>query len=497
MSVSASQPGQFEKFAQGLQRPDLVEWLRADLIGEGIEVPGPDGPKPMIYADYVASGRALRSVERFMAEDVLPYYANSHTEASYCGQMMTQLRRQARRIILDSCGGDARHAVVFTGSGATAGLNRLVSLLGVAQAATGPVRPAVLIGPYEHHSNILPWRESGADIIEIPEAADGGPDLTALTDALNGCAGRLVVGAFSAMSNVTGIVTDVREVTRILKKHGALSVWDYAGGAPYLPIDMAGGTEAEIDAIVASPHKFIGGPGASGVMILRRGAVTRTAPTLPGGGTVRFVSPWAHDYSDDVTAREEAGTPNVTGDLRAALCFMLKDAIGRDYTASRLAALRRRAEVAWRQTPRLRILGNMRARLRVPVFSFTIAGMDGDPVHQQLVTRMLSDLHGVQARGGCACAGPYAHRLLNIDPDRSEALRAAILGGREVDKPGWTRLGFSVLMTDDKADRIIRAVDAVARDPHPAAAAYREDESTAIFSPVSARGAGQATVASH
>jgi len=436
----------------------------------------------MIYADYVASGRALKQVETFVTNEILPFYANSHTEASFCGQMMTRLRKQARHIILDACGGDERHAVIFTGSGATAGLNRLVGLLGITHQAQTGQRPVVLIGPYEHHSNILPWRESGAEVIEIREAQTGGPDMAALKCALQAGAGRPMLGAFSAASNVTGIVTDVAAVTRLLKKHGAKSVWDYAGGGPYLPIDMMVG----MDAIVISPHKFIGGPGTSGVTILRRDAVTLDVPTLPGGGTVRFVSPWAHDYSQDVVAREEGGTPNVVGDIRAALCFVVKEAIGQDMFDTRLEELRRRALARWSDTPGLRIFGNPQAQHVLPIFSFQIANGQGGNIHQQLVTRLLSDNYGIQARGGCACAGPYAHHLLDIDADQSSLMRAEILAGREIEKPGWTRLGFSVLMSDEKADRIIDAVDEIARNPQRHVTGYLVDESTARFTPAAA-----------
>jgi len=274
------------------------------------------------------------------------------------------------------------------------------------------------------------------------------------------------------MSNVTGIVTDVKAVTRLLKFYGAVSIWDYAGGAPYLPMDLAGDNDAQIDAIVASPHKFIGGPGASGILMLRREIVKTSKPTLPGGGTVEFVSPWSHDYSGNVIAREEAGTPNVVGDLRAALCFIVKDVIGQTYTTARLDALRQRAATAWVDVPGLKLLGHSSA-YRIPIFSFTLTEPEGRFIHQQLVTRMLSDLHGVQARGGCACAGPYAHRLLGIDQTQSDIFRADILTGNEVEKPGWTRLGFSVLMTDEKADRIINAVKDVAQNAVSQRALYR------------------------
>lgn len=472
-----------DHFRDSLPGPDLIARLRSGLIGEGATITGPFGERELIYADYVASGRALRQIEDFVLEEVLPVYANSHTEASFCGSAMTRLREAARAEIARICGADERFATVFCGSGATAGLNRLVHLLGVSGAVARGENPLVVIGPYEHHSDILPWRESGAEVIEIAEAEDGGPELGMLEDVLRTSGkGRLIVGAFSLMSNVTGIVTDEDVVTRLLKRHGALSVWDCAGSGPYLPVDMKAGTDAEKDAVVVSPHKFIGGPAASGVMILRKAAVQKATPVFPGGGTVRFVSPWAHDYSDKIAAREEAGTPNVIGDIRAALAFLVKEAIGDRLMAERNAAWRARALAVWRDNPAIEILGNEGARHVLPVFSFRIRDLKrGGYIHQQLVTRMLSDLYGIQARGGCACAGPYAHRLLDIGQAESEALRRGILSGEELKKPGWTRLNFSVLMSTEKADRIIAAVEDLAMNPYPVADYYDCDRSTARF----------------
>lgn len=469
-----------ETFQEQFFRTDLTAYLSQGLIGEGVKIPGINGLKTLIYADYVASGRALQQVEEFMLNEVLPYYANSHTEASFCGQFMTQLRQSSRETIAQICGADSRHAVVFTGAGATAGLNRLVHLLGV-NKPTKQV-PLVITGPYEHHSNILPWRESGAQVIQLQEAVEGGPDLVQLEELLQTNSARLIVGAFSAASNVTGIKADVCKITKLLKLYEALSVWDYAGGAPYMNIDMAAGTDFEIDAVVMSPHKFIGGPGASGVMIVRKAAVTATTPTNPGGGTVSFVSPWEHHYSESIVAREEAGTPNVVGDIRAALCFIVKAAIGQDYFDKRLEELRLRAIKVWAHNPNLTLLGNPNAHNRLPIFSFQIH----DPhttklVHQQLITRMLSDVYGIQARGGCACAGPYAHRLLDIDQARSTVLKEAILQGEEIHKPGWTRLSFSVLMSDEKVDKIIQAVDQLASNPNQHSGSYQVDEPNARF----------------
>jgi selenocysteine lyase/cysteine desulfurase len=399
---------------------------------------------------------------------------------------MTGMRRAGRQAIARLCGADERYATVFAGAGATAGLNRLVALFGVDEAVRSGRRAVVLVGPYEHHSNILPWRESGADVVEIAEAADGGPDLAHLETALREAgADALRIGAFSAASNVTGIVTDADAVTRVLRRHGALAVWDYAGAGPYLPIDMRAGSDAAKDAVVVSPHKFLGGPGASGVMIVRRGAVVRDRPVQAGGGTVRFVSPWTHSYSDDVAVREEAGTPNVVGDIRAALAFLVKDAIGQDFMDARHEDLRRRAVAAWSRNPRIEILGNAAAARQLPIFSLRVRdALTGDMIHQQLFTRMLSDCHGIQARGGCACAGPYAHRLLGIDRPESEALQAAILAGEELRKPGWTRLNFSALLDDAKANFIIEAVDRLAADPYPMIGTYRADPATARYSAV-------------
>jgi len=468
-------------FRNSLNPLTAVAELRDGLIGENVILPGPFGEKRLVYADYTASGRALRQVEDFIAGEVLPFYANSHTEASYCGAYMTRLRAEARQAIAEATRAGTGYSVIFTGSGATSGLNRLVNLFGLTAMAGARTKPAVLIGPYEHHSNILPWRESGAEVIQIPEGADGGPDLGILEFALGGLRDRpLVIGAFSAASNVTGIMTNVDAVTALLKRHGALAVWDYAGGGPYLPVDMAPAPGLEKDAVVLSPHKFPGGPGASGVLIVRNEAVTANTPTWPGGGTVSFVSPWGHDYSKSLIAREEAGTPNVIGDIRAALVFLVKAAAGQAFISRRDAEFAELAFAAWQNHPNIRILADDR-RHRLPIFSLQVTDSDGGSVHPQLVTRMLSDFYGIQARGGCACAGPYAHKLLNIEQPHSERLRSAIREGREMEKPGWTRLNFSYLMSDATADYIRGSVRDLAERAGSLRDLYRADPATARF----------------
>ncbi len=453
---------------------DPLQVIHQGVIGRDAVIDGPFGPRPMIYADYIASGRALRPLEEWVMENVLPWYANSHTGASPCGGPTTRMRRAGRAAIAECVPAGPEHAVIFTGSGATAGINRLVHLLGAGPGMT------VLIGPYEHHSNILPWRESGAKVIEIAEAATGGPDLGALQDALDRASGP-VIGSFSAASNVTGTLTDVARVTQLLKAAGAKAVWDYAGGAPYLPIDMGLG----MDAVVTSPHKFIGGPGSSGVMILRRDAVVTARPSLPGGGTVRFVSPDSHDYSLSLESREEGGTPNVTGDIRAALVFLTKAAVGQAAIDARNAEWLAMGMARLRAHPRIELLGNLDAA-RLPFFSFRIRDGQGGFIHQQLATRMLSDLYGLQARGGCACAGPYVHQLLGLSPDESQRMRTAILAGDEIEKPGFVRLNLCWAAPGDEVAAILDAVCDLADHAPAHLAQYRCDRATAIFTPIAA-----------
>ncbi len=464
-----------ENFRNSLASDNVVAQLRAGLIGEGASFQTPFGDKKLVYADYTASGRALRQVEEFVAKKVLPFYANSHTEASYCGAHMTGMREEARAFIAGEVNAGLESSVIFSGSGATSAINRLVALCGADDNAT------VFIGPYEHHSNILPWRESGAEVIEIDEAPGGGPDLVMLDRELKARAGSsLLIGSFSAASNVTGIIADVNAITGLLKRHGALAFWDYAGGGPYLDMDMNPGEGLEKDAIFLSPHKFPGGPGASGLLIVRNCAIRATRPTWPGGGSVAYVSPWAHDYLASITEREEAGTPNIVGDIRAALVFAVKAAIGTQFIAKRDHEFAERAFKGWRDNPKINILA-VENRHRLPIFSFTVTDRHGENVHHELFTRMLSDIAGIQVRGGCVCAGPYGHRLLGVSRSQSERIRSAVLAGQEIEKPGWIRLNFSYLMDDATARHIVDQVNTLASNVDEFASHYCGEQAAARF----------------
>lgn len=476
----------FHEFREGLFAGGH-DGLRAGLIGKSAKVDGPFGPKPMLYADYVASGRALRQVECFMMEEVLPTYANTHTEASYSGARTTELREAARALIGRHCGASEEHAVVFAGSGATAGLNRLVCLFDV-PGAVAQGRPVIVFhGPYEHHSNILPWRESGATVVEIPEAVTGGPDMDVLRQGLEDAPdGALLIGTFSAASNITGALTDVAAVTRLLQEYGARSVWDYAGGGPYLPISVQPARGVTIDAICLSPHKFIGGPGASGVLVVRRAACTRSTPSWPGGGTVVYVSPSTAQYSPRIEDREEGGTPNILGDIRAGLAVLVKDVIGQDYLDKRHAELAQLGLERLGSQAGLSVLGNPMIP-RLPIFSFVAQDDEGAPVHYQYATRLLSDLHGLQTRGGCACAGPYAHRLLDFGPEAEARIFGSIALGHALERPGFVRFNLSALFSDAEVERVLSAVADLPRMSRIHRNRYHANSKTSMFSPVSAK----------
>ena len=473
----------FATFREQIEASLADKTLPSDVIGKGMLIDGPDGPVRLIYADYAASGRALRQVEQFVLENVLPVYANPHTMASYCGRAINTLRRAARQEIAAYCGANVDDAVIFAGSGATAGIQKLVRLFGADRPDPSGRMPLVLLGPYEHHSNLLPWRESGAEIVELPEDPQGGPDRELLLRYLTLAGDRRVICSFSAGSNITGALTDVVAVSRLVKAEGGFVIWDYAGAAPYMPMSMRPAEDLHIDAMVFSPHKFIGGPGASGVLVVRRDAIVLDKPSAPGGGTVSFVSPDTQDYVGTVEAREEAGTPNAIGDIRAALSIIVRDCLAKSGADARTAQKCQKAIEFWSKNPHIEILGTPRDDM-LPIVSFRVRDSQGELVHHQLVTRILSDKFGIQARGGCACAGPYVHHLLDIDDDGSQAIRRAISEGKELEKPGFVRVNFSALMDAQEFDLVVEAVDRVARESENFSPQFIADPATAIFEPL-------------
>jgi len=460
----------------------LIDRIRDSVIGDDAVLDGPFGRRRMVYADATASGRALSFIEDFIRDQVLPMYGNTHTEASATGRHTTELREQARRVIHEAVNGGEDDVVIFCGTGATGAIDKLIRLL---EWDPGE-RPVVFIGPYEHHSNELPWRESTADVVTIRQDRAGAIDLAHLEYELRRHADRaLKIGSFSAASNVTGVVTDVDEIAIVLHRHGALACWDYAAAGPYLPIDMNAAPPipdshlAYKDAVFVSPHKFVGGPGTPGVLVAKRSLLRNPTPSVPGGGTILFVSPSRHAYHPDPEIREEGGTPGIVESIRAGLVFALKEQVGTDEIRRREHDLARRALASWGRNPRLEILGSTELE-RLATVSFGVRHR-GRLLHANFVVALLNDLFGIQARSGCFCAGPYIHRLYGIDDRWSDGMSAQALKGQMGALLSFTRVSFNYFISEPTLAYILDAIHVIADHGWKLLPVYHFDSATGLW----------------
>ncbi len=471
-----------------------LEFVRSQIIGRNHFIPTPFGERLLTYADYTASGRAVKFIEDYL-QDLLNIYANTHTEDDHTGRIMTALLHEAEKIIKKAYNAEDCCYFIASGTGSTGAIIRFQEIIGVAlppatrqrlrtlaeefgsmEAAKKKLveelegylhekQPVVFIGPYEHHSNDVMWRESFCEVVEIELTPDGFLDLQDLENKVSDPRydGRFKIGSFSAGSNVTGIRTPIYEVARILHRHGAIACFDLAAVAPYERVDMNKDDESYIDAIFVSAHKFLGGPGATGFLIINKRLYDDSLPPTHGaGGTVDYVSRFAQDYTRDVEAREKPGTPGILQTIKAALAISLRDAIGVEKIEQIEFSLIKRAIERLSKHPRIVILGNEDPHKRIAILSFLVKDDDGKYLHPRYVTRLLNDLFGIQSRAGCSCAGPYGHRLLGIDQDLSLKYRKAIQKGYFGIKPGWVRVNFHYTLTEEEFDFICSAIEFVA-----------------------------------
>jgi len=470
------------------------DFLRSEVVGADAAVSTPFGERLMVYADYTASGRCLGLVEKYI-QNLQRTYANTHTEDDISGRSMTQLLEQAERAIKESVNAGPCGRIICVGTGATGAIDKLQQIVGVAlppatrQSLTAMMedslgteahskfndhlkqhQPVVFVGPYEHHSNEISWRESLATVVEVRLDSEGAIDLGHLESLLQDPAyqGRKRIGSFSAASNVTGMRSPVHEIARLLHRYDAIACFDYAASAPYVEIDMnpapgkyAG--DASIDAVFISPHKFLGGPGATGVLVFNQRIYQRDlSPTVSAGGTVDYVGPTSQDFIANIEEREKPGTPGVLQVLKASMAFQIKDQIGVEAIEQREKELLRRTFDRWQSNPRIEILGNPDPDRRISIISFNLKDHRDKYLHPKFVTTLLNDLFGIQSRAGCSCAGPYGHRLLDIDFEKSEQYRKWIGKGFSGIKPGWCRVSLHYVMDDIEADYILDAIEFVA-----------------------------------
>ncbi len=461
--------------------------FRANIIGIDQDFESPFGRQRIIYADWTASGRMFGPIEKMLSEEIAPFVGNTHTETSVTGTTMTHAYHEAMHRIKTHLHASTNDAIICYGAGMTGVVNKFQRILGlrVHEKFLDRVklpeaeRPIVFVTHMEHHSNQTSWIESVAEVRVIQADAEGLVDLSHLAALLHEYRARPVkIAAVTSCSNVTGILTPYHAIAGLMHRAGGVCFVDFAASAPYIAIDMhpAARPDEFLDAIYFSPHKFLGGPGTSGVLVFNKKLYTNRVPDNPGGGTVDWTNPWGgHKYFDDIEAREDGGTPGFTQAIRTALCVRLKEAMGVENMLRREHEL---IDLVWdrlKAIPGLHLLAGQH-RERLAVISFYI-----DELHYNLAVRLLNDRYGIQTRGGCSCAGTYGHYLLHVSRQHSKSITDRIDTGDKTEKPGWIRLSLHPTTTNDEAERIVAAIVELAVHHREWASDYHYDSATNEF----------------
>lgn len=464
--------------------------FRKHIIGIDIKIETPFGKKPLIYADWIASGRLYGPIEDIMRERIGPMVGNTHSETSYTGKLMTGLYETAKNEIKKHVNASKEDAIITTDTGMTGVLCKFQRILGLKvpekleKSFTLPEneRPVVFLTHMEHHSNQTTWLETIADVVVLKPSDNLFVDAENLSLQLKKYANRkLKIGSFTACSNVTGVGTNYYELAETMHAHGGYCFVDFAASAPYVEIDMHPKEASKrLDAIFFSPHKFLGGPGSSGVLVFNKELYKNRIPDNPGGGTVTWTDPWGgHSFFDSVEAREDGGTPGFLQTMRTALAIRLKEKMNVEKIHLRENELVSRCFEELPNIQGLHVLAK-EVRHRLGVFSFYI-----EHLHYNLVVKLLNDHYGIQVRGGCSCAGTYGHLLLEVSKERSQKITSQIDLGNLTEKPGWIRLSLHPTMTDKELDYILEAIKRVAQDGEEMAKEYDYNTSNNAFYHVS------------
>ncbi len=445
------------------QLENYFKAFREQIIGIDQSFTSPFGKKKIVYGDWIASGRLYRPIEQKLQDEFGPFVANTHTETSETGALMTTAYQLSHRIIKDHVHAGPNDVIITAGFGMTAVINKFQRILGlkVCGKLSGKScleereKPVVFITHMEHHSNHTSWYETIADVVIIEPDENLLVKPENLRKKLEEYKDRpFKIGAFTACSNVTGIRTPFYELAKIMHEYGGVAFIDFAASAPYDEINMhPKDPMMKLDAILFSPHKFLGGPGSSGVLVFDKSMYHNTVPDHPGGGTVDWTNPWGkYKYVDNIEAREDGGTPGFLQSIKTALCFQLKDQMGVENIRKREEELLTLAFEGLDTIPEVQILAN-NERNRLGVISFYVPG-----IHYNLLVQLLNDLYGIQVRGGCACAGTYGHFLLEVTAERSDEITDQISHGDLSEKPGWVRWSLHPTMTDEEVQLFIEAL---------------------------------------
>lgn len=415
------------------------------------------GSQKLLYADWTASGRLYKSIEEKLTKELGPFVGNTHTESNITGTYMTKAYEEAKTIIKSHVHANEDDILLFAGFGMTAVVNKLQRMLGLKQPKKQEEseRTVVFVTHMEHHSNYLSWIETNADVEMVSPDSTGEIDYTHLEELLKKYKHRKQkIGAFTACSNVTGRKTDYHRLASIMHAHNGLCFIDFSASAPYVEINMHPSKKGEqLDAIYFSPHKFLGGPGTSGVLIMNKALFTSKVPDLPGGGTVDFTNQWGDIlYKKDIEEREDGGTPGFLQGIKTALAIKLKENMGIKEIEAREKEL---VEIALSELAKMEEIEvlDCHNKNRLGIISFIAKN-----IHYDLMVRLLNDRFGIQVRGGCSCAGPYGHHLLHVTKEQSKKISQEVMNGDFSHKPGWVRLSLHPTMSNEEVYTIIQSI---------------------------------------